>query len=102
MTKITFSKDYIKLHGQTTAELIAVKIIDLSYMSDKDFQELVEYDCLATDGSYFPLNKDKSYCLLVFLGNKNIVFQTLRKREKYTDYQNLIGHIFDLVVENEK
>lgn len=100
MNKINFSSYYVKLHGQTTAELVAVKMVDLSFMNCKDFQELVEYDCKANDGSYYPLNKDKSYCLLIFLGNKNIVFQTLRNREKYTHYQGLIGHIFDVVVED--
>lgn len=102
MNKINFSADFTKLHGQTTAELVAVKMVDLSFMNCKDFQELVEYDCKANDGSYYSLNKDKSYCLLIFLGNKNIVFQTLRSREKYTDYQGLIGHIFDVVVDNGK
>lgn len=102
MNTIKFSKEFIKLQGQTKAELLAVKMVCLADLSDEAFKDLIEYDCKAVDDSYYPLNRNKSYCLLVFLGNKNIVFQTLRNKDKYIKYNGLIGHIFDVVVENEK
>lgn len=61
-----------------------------------------EYDCKADDGSYYPLNKDKTYTQLVFIGNKNIPFTTLRNKDKYIDYIDMIGHTFNIEVENDR
>lgn len=99
---IKFSKRYNKLHKQTHATLIGMRIVDLSKMSDEDFEELVEYDAKAEDGSYFPLQRDGVYFLLIFLGNKNIVFQTLRKSEKYRYYNNFRGEQFEIEYINEE
>lgn len=96
--EIKFDKKFIKLHNQTSAQLIDVKMVDLSEMNDNDFNELIEYDCKADDGSYYPLDK-KGYCtLLIFLGNKNIVFQTLRKKESFMKYNTKKGIVFDIKV----
>lgn len=102
MNTIKFAKQFLKLHGQTSAELIAVKILDTALMQPTDFEEMYEYDCKADDGSYYPLNKDKTYTQLVFIGNKNIPFTTLRNKDKYMDYIDMIGHTFNIEVENDR
>lgn len=102
MTTIKFAKQFLKLHGQTSAELVAVNILDTALMQPTDFEEMYEYDCKADDGSYYPLNKDKTYTQLVFIGNKNIPFTTLRNKDKYIDYINMIGHTFKIEVKNGK
>lgn len=96
--EIKFNKNFIKLHNQTSAQLIDVKMVDLSIMNDDDFNELVEYDCKSDDG-YYPLDRNKIYTLLIFIGNKNIVFQTLRKKESYTKYYSQKGIVFNICVE---
>lgn len=102
MNTITFAKQFLKLHGQTSAELVAVKLLDTALMQLDDFEEMYEYDCKADDGSYYPLNKDRTYIQLIFIGNKNIPFATLRNRDKYMDYIDMIGHAFKIEVENDR
>ena len=102
MNIIKFAKQFLKLHGQTSAELVAVRLVDTALMSYTDFDTLVEYDCKATDSSYYPLNKDKTYTQLIFIGNKNIPFATLRNKDKYMDYVNMIGHIFCITIQHNK
>lgn len=96
MNNIQFAKNFNKLHGQTSAELIDIKMVDLSEMGDDDFKELVEYDCKAEDGSYYPLERNSFVTFLIFLGNKNIVFQTIRKKESFMKYYNKKGLVFDI------
>lgn len=99
MTTIKFAKQFLKLHGQTSEQLVAVRLVDTALMSPADFDELYNYDCKADDGSYYPLNKDKTYTQLIFIGNKNIPFATLRNKNKYMDYINQIGWVFSVEVE---
>jgi len=96
--EIKFSSDYPKLHGQTLAELLAVKDIRI----DKDTpKELLEYDTRKSDGTYFGL-KDGDCIQLVFLGNLGIPFCTIRsKRNAYTEdkgayYRQFIGQVFEI------
>ncbi len=96
--EIKFNKNFIKLHNQTSAQLIDVKMVDLSCMNDDDFNELKEYDCKADDGSYYPLDRNGYCTLLIFLGNKNIVFQTIRKKESFMKYYNQKGIVFDIYI----
>ena len=76
MNKIRFSKEYIKLHGQTTATLLAVQkyYIDTSKAT---WSDLLEYDTTAEDGTRYEI-KTGHYLVLVFLGNKLIPFTTIR------------------------
>lgn len=99
MNTIKFAKQFLKLHGQTSAELVAVRLVDTALMSPADFDELYNYDCKADNGSYYSLNKDKTYTQLIFIGNKNIPFATLRNKDKYMDYVNQIGWVFSVEVE---
>lgn len=79
---IKFNINYKKLHNQKEAILIWK---DVSY-SERLNKEFIDYD---TEGSYV-LEKDKSYLILYFVGDKGIPFTTLRKnneenRRKYLD-----------------
>lgn len=101
MDRILFSKDYIKLHGQTEAELLSVRRIRIDENTPR---ELIEYDTTAIDGSRYELKKG-NYIQLVFLGNFGIPFCTIRtdrpalngQKAKYEFYSERIGHKFSLV-----
>ena len=71
---IKFSKEYVKLHGQRSAELLAVQRVSIPHGVSP---ELLEYDTEATDGSRYELKPGK-YILLVFLGELGIPFTTIR------------------------
>ena len=94
--EIKFSKNYPKLWGQTSAKLIAVEDINIDENTNKD---LLEYDTKADDGSYYELKKGK-YIQLIFLGNKNIPFCTIRSAytkqygNKKEYYQSKVGEVF--------
>lgn len=97
MPKIKFSHNYPKLWNQVAAELLAVRPI---YICSATSHELIEYDTKIKDGEYFKL-KAGNYIQLVFIGNKNIPFCTIRSAYPQTkvDYYNgLIGKVFDLEV----
>jgi len=104
MKEIKFSGNYPKLHGQITAELLAVKKIRIDKNTPK---ELLEYDTVKNDGTKYLL-KTGNYIQLVFLGNLNIPFCTIRAaisrfgsdKEEY--YKNLIGEIFMINIEKEE
>jgi hypothetical protein len=102
MNSIKFSHIYPKLWGQETAELIAVRELNIP---DDLNDELIAYDTYyklksANDGNVYasyPLPKGK--CLqLIFLGGKHIPFCTIRrwslKKEIY--YKGLIGRTFEI------
>ena len=102
---IKFSSDYPKLHGQTSAILIAVKPIRI----DKDTpKELIEYDTKKSDGTYYNL-KTGNYIQLIFIGNLGIPFCTIRsKRNRYAEdkeayYSQFIGENFTIeIIEESK
>ena len=99
MNTIKFSHDYPKLHGQTSAELLAVKPIRINKDTPK---ELLEYDT-KYDGGYFPLLTG-DYIQLVFLGNLRIPFCTIRKAyppSKVEYYKGKVGEPFEVEVKKE-
>ena len=73
MNTIKFSHEYPKLHGQTSAELLAVRPIKIDAHTPK---ELLDYDTTYEGGRY-PL-KSGDYIQLIFLGNLRIPFCTIR------------------------
>ena len=98
--KIKFSSDYPKLHGQTSAELLAVKPIRIDKNTPK---ELLEYDTKRSDGTYYPL-KSGNYIQLIFLGNLGIPFCAIRTPyNQYGDkteyYKSKVEELFNIVVE---
>jgi len=103
MNTIRFSHEYPKLHGQTSAELLAVKPIRI----DKDTpRELLEYDTAYWDGDikcHFSLLTG-GYIQLVFLGNLRIPFCTIRKAyppSKVGYYNGKIGDTFEIVIKED-
>ena len=102
MTEIKFSKEYCKLHHQTSAELLAVRRLDIN--ADNPFTELLDYDTLATDGTRYEIKKGH-WLQLVFLGDKGIPFCTIRSdrpayngmKSKYDYYNEKVGERFVIV-----
>jgi hypothetical protein len=90
--EIKFSHIYPKLHGQTSAQLVSVNVIDRKDMSP----ELIEYDT-KFDGGYYPLPAG-IYLILLFHGNLSIPFTTIRRwtEEKQKYYWGSIGKIFNI------
>lgn len=96
MKTIKFSHNYPKLHGQTSATLLAVIPIRIDRNTPRD---LIEYDT-KFDGGYFPLPTG-DYIQLIFLGNLRIPFCTIRKaypQSKVDYYTAAIGETFEVVV----
>lgn len=101
MKHIIFSHNYPKLHGQTTAELLAVKPIRIDGNTPT---ALINYDTTYHDEHgwirYYPLVKG-DYIQLIFLGNLRIPFCTIRKAwppTKVEYYTAAIGETFAIVV----
>ena len=101
--RIKFSHQYPKLVRQSTAELLAVKLMR---------KDQLHPDLVGTDTIYFLDSGDKQYyplpngwiLILIFLGDKNIPFTTIRRStaQKQAWYESKIGERFDIVVEEEK
>jgi len=94
--KIKFSSIYPKLWGQKKARLVYVQVLDGKKLS----RDLIEYDTKKYDGTYYELPKTR-LIQLVFIGDKNIPFCTLRKYSKWKEeyYRNNINKVFDIVIE---
>ena len=96
MSVIKFSHDYPKLHGQTSAELLAVRPIRIDKNTPK---ELLEYDTKYDGGHYKLATGD--YIQLIFLGNLRIPFCTIRRAyppSKVEYYKSKIGERFEVMV----
>lgn len=97
MKTIKFSSDYPKLWGQTSAELIDVRYIKIDSHTP---EALLNYDTTKADGSRFPL-KPGNYIQLVFVGNLNIPFCTIRAaypHSKTVYYLESIGEQFQIEI----
>lgn len=99
--QIKFSHAYPKLHGQTSATLYDILLLDRAELTKK----FIEYDTVYA-GGHFPLPSGK-YMVLLFLGNERIPFTTVRPftQEKFLYYNRYIGGIFDIIIkpaENDK
>lgn len=99
--QIRFSHIYPKLHKQKKAELVAVKTCNRSDLS----KMFIEYDTLYLDSfgaAFYPL-LDGQYMILLFLGEENIPFTTVRRftEEKHYYYKMNIGKTFDIVIKPE-
>lgn len=108
MPDVKFSHEYLKLWYQKKGELLAVRIIDAQAVAKN--KDLIEYDTkyykenpTVADSpfGYYPLPKTGKLIQLVFIGDKDIPFCTLRRHteEKYKYYNSLIGKIIDVVME---
>jgi len=111
--KIKFSHEYPKIHSQTSAELLAVKILD----ADKLHPDLVDYDTkyvlleknnpfrefIYLPFGFYPLPKSGLLLQLIFVGDKGIPFCTLRRStpQKQIYYYNSVGKMFDIGVQEK-
>ena len=100
MNSIRFSHYYPKLHGQTSAELLAVRPLKIDAHTPP---ELLEYDTTYESGRY-PLRSGE-YLQLIFLGNLRIPFCTIRSAyppSKVRYYRNAIGQQFKIETPEER
>lgn len=98
---IRFDNNYPKLHNQTEARLLMV-IQDISgEMLLNNFPDLTSWDSLRDDGRYYNIAPEKDYMLLLFVGDKNIMFSTLRKQneENAILYAESVGDVFKIAIE---
>lgn len=97
---IKFSHPYPKLWGQKQATLLDVRIIHSQKLSN----DLVEYDTKISLGKYYKLPKDGFLIQLIFLGDKQIPFCTLRKYDqaKLAFYKGLRGQSFEVKMTEEE
>lgn len=99
MNSIRFSHYYPKLHGQTSAELLAVRPLKIDAHTPP---ELLEYDT-TYDGGRYPLRSGE-YLQLVFLGNLRIPFCTIRSAyppSKVAYYRQSVGKVFTIETPEE-
>lgn len=101
---IKFDNDYPKMYSQRAGRLLAV-FNDLSgQLLLRKFPDLVSYDTLRDDGRYYAIKPEESYMLLMFEGDRGILFTTFRKQnaENADKYNSRIGCVFKFEVEGRK
>ena len=99
MQILKFTDNMPKLHGQTTAKLVhwdALRGYQL-----KHCQDLWKYDTLKSDGTYYKLKLDENYLLLFFVGDKGVMFSSIRRlNSENRHYITDIGQDFRIEIEN--
>lgn len=101
LKEIKFDNNYPKLQEQQLARLVMV-IQDISgSMLLNDFGFLTAYDTIRDDGRFYNIDPDKDYMLLLFVGDKNIMFSSLRKQngENAILYAESVGELFKITVQ---
>ncbi len=101
LAKIRFDNRYPKLHNQKHARLVMV-IQDISgEMLLKKYPDFTGWDSRRDDGRYYDIKPEENYMLLLFIGDKNIMFSTLRKQneENAILYAESVGEMYEIKVE---
>jgi len=103
LKEIKFNNQYPKLHNQKTARLLMVIQEISGELLNNEFFYLMKYDSLRDDGLLYNIKPDENYMLLLFLGDENILFTTLRKQneENAILYAESVGDVFIITVETE-
>lgn len=100
---IKFNQNYKKLHGQKIARLVAVFTGADGGEFLRKFPDLIGYDKKTVNGQrvYF-MSSDQNYILLLFVGDKDIMFPTFRKNNKENAelYGESVGELFKIQIEN--
>ena len=101
LKEIRFDNNYPKLHNQKHARLVMVIQGILGEMLLKNFPDLTFFDTLRDDEIYYDIKPEESYMLLLFVGDKEIMFSTLRKQneENAILYAESIGEVYKLKIE---
>lgn len=107
MRTIRFSHYYAKLWEQETATLIGTRILDA-----KEVQKnvpLIHYDTQwedknTGDTGWYPLPPSGKLIQLIFIGNKEIPFCTLRRytEEKFQYYSKSINNTFNIIINQDE
>lgn len=101
---ILFDNNYPKLHGQKRAVLCgAITGMTPQFLRDM-FPGLIEHDTKRDDGRFYHIIENGVYMLLIFIGDKGIMFPTLRKQneENLNFYGAARGEEFEIVIIEEK
>lgn len=99
MEVIKFTDNMPKLHNQTTATLVYWGAMTGHQL--KKHPDLWKYDTKKSDGTNYKLNPDEHYLLLFFVGDKGIMFSTLRKLSlENKPYIQKVGQEFRIEVED--
>lgn len=97
MEKIQFADNMPKLHGQKKATLVYWSA--LFGFQLEQHPSLWKYDTLKSDGSYYKLNPQEKYFLLFFVGDKGIMFSTIRKlNDSNKHYMSEVNKEFEIEV----
>ena len=103
MRQIKFNNNYPKLHRQKTAKLLMC-ISDLpENLLRTKYADLYFYDTLRDDGKFYQAwQAGQKFLLLLFLGDKGLLFTTLRpdnieNRDQYADF---VGADFEIIIED--
>ena len=102
LREIRFDNNYPKLHGQKYGLLVMV-IQDIEgSMLLNEFELFTIFDTTRTDGKRYNIEPDKKYMLLMFVGNKNIMFSSLRKQNEANValYAKSVGVSFRIIIES--
>lgn len=98
MKVLKFADNMPKLHGQTTAKLVYWSALAGCQLAQHP--ELWQYDTLKSDGTTYKLNPNGRYFLLFFVGNKGIMFSTIRKlNDDNKHYMSEVNQEFRIEVE---
>lgn len=94
MKEIKFNRNYKKLHNQTFALLLDIRVAKGKHL-DKEF---IEYD---TENEY-KIEPEQKYLILYFIGDSKIPFTTLRKFNVENVWKYEKNEHYRIVVEEKK
>jgi len=95
---IKFDQPFCKLYGQKQAKLIYKRPIKKIELIDQFINYDTKYFNKKTNLNYNILGDD--FILLVFIGNKNIPFTTLRKNTEENNKKYVINEWFYIKINN--
>lgn len=90
---IKLNVHYSKVAGQATAQLLAVKAMEVNNLLHGRF---IRYETSNFETTYEPLS-DGKYAQLIFLGNEGIPFSHLVNIDLIEAYRKGIGDTFDIL-----
>ena len=100
--ELEFDSNYSKLCNQAHAQLVWCEKVFCN-PEDIKYKSLVEYDTRKRDGTYYKIRK-ASYLLLLFVGDKGIMFSTLRTPDtkNINNFCGKEGSLFDILIKDGK
>lgn len=99
--EIHFIKNYSKIQNQKFARLIGVFSGMTGELLRTKFPDLMYYDTALKNGMFYQIEKNQSYLMLLFLGNRDLLFTSFRKEneENIEKYADSIGDMFKIVID---